>query len=271
MLSLLMRDIGFNTLVKSPSQPELLLKRLEEIGVSLEQTGKALALIGLGSVGTELERLDEYSDLDFFAIVQDGFKAEFLTNLSWLTKLQTVTYAFQNTRDGFKLLYADGVLCEFAVFELYELQSASFTAGRIIWKAAHIPDAIAQSCVPLSVAEPRFEHNLGEALTNLYVGVQRYRRGEKLIAARFVQQYAVDHVLELAERVEAPQNAMRDLFNRERRLEQRLPVLAGQLEQFVQGYDHTPASALAILAWLETHFEVNVGMARAIRDVIDAE
>jgi hypothetical protein len=47
-----------------------LLYRLDEIGKSLEKSGHALALIGLGSVGLELERLDQYSDLDFFVIVQ---------------------------------------------------------------------------------------------------------------------------------------------------------------------------------------------------------
>ena len=44
-----------------------LLKRLDDIGQSLERSGHALALIGLGSVGVELDRLDSYSDLDFFA------------------------------------------------------------------------------------------------------------------------------------------------------------------------------------------------------------
>ena len=51
---------------------ERLLQRLDEIGRSLERSGHALALIGLGSVGTELDRLDDYADLDFFAIVEDG-------------------------------------------------------------------------------------------------------------------------------------------------------------------------------------------------------
>jgi hypothetical protein len=249
-------------------KPELLLQRLEAIGTSLAQSGKALALIGLGSVGAELERLDEYSDLDFFAIVQDGCKTKFLTDLGWLTNLEPVAYTFQNTEDGFKLLYADAVFCEFAVFELHELESALFTAGRIVWKAAHIPDSIVQSTNHPSQKEHRFEHSLGEALTNLYIGVKRFARGERLSAARFVQQYAVDRVLELAESLEAPQNALRDPFSRERRLEQRLPALAGQLGQFIQGYERTPSSALALLAWLENHFEVNAALARAIRDEV---
>lgn len=57
------------------SRPELLLARLDEIGAALARSNRALALLGLGSVGLELERLDRYSDLDFFAIV-DGERAE---------------------------------------------------------------------------------------------------------------------------------------------------------------------------------------------------
>ncbi len=51
-----------------------LLKRLDEIGLSLERSGHGLALLGLGSVGLELDRIDAYSDLDFFAIVEAGLQ-----------------------------------------------------------------------------------------------------------------------------------------------------------------------------------------------------
>ncbi len=40
------------------TRPQQLLQRLDDIGASLAATHKALALIGLGSVGVELARLD---------------------------------------------------------------------------------------------------------------------------------------------------------------------------------------------------------------------
>ena len=43
-----------------------LLERLDRIGAVLRDSGHALALIGLGSVGLERDRLDAWSDLDFF-------------------------------------------------------------------------------------------------------------------------------------------------------------------------------------------------------------
>jgi hypothetical protein len=245
-----------------------LLQRLEGIGHSLEQSGKALALIGLGSVGLELERLDDHSDLDFFAIVNDGQKAFFLEDLSWLSRLAPITYSVRNTPDGFKLLFEDDVFCEFAVFELQELSGIPFAAGRIVWKAAHIPESIAIPARHPSHSEFNLEWNLGEALTNIYIGVKRLARGEKLSAARFVQQYALDRTLELAEHLEPATDVLRDPFNRERRLEQRLPVFSSHLNQFVQGYEHTAESASAMLSWLEANFRINPGMARAIRDAL---
>ena len=52
-----------------------LFDRLDAIAAALRDSGAALALLGLGSVGRETDRIDDYSDLDFFAIVQPGQKA----------------------------------------------------------------------------------------------------------------------------------------------------------------------------------------------------
>ena len=60
------------------SRPEQLLKRLDEIGQSVSKREGSRALIGLGSVGIETNRLDEFSDLDFFVITKAGSKLEFL-------------------------------------------------------------------------------------------------------------------------------------------------------------------------------------------------
>ncbi len=60
---------------------EILLQRLDEIGKVLEQKEGTLALLGLGSVGMETDRIDEYSDLDFFVIVSAGYKQRFIDHI----------------------------------------------------------------------------------------------------------------------------------------------------------------------------------------------
>lgn len=248
------------------NHPASLLARLDAIGASLARSGHALALLGLGSVGVEQERLDAYSDLDFFAIVETGHKARYIDQLEWLSDICPVAYAFRNTADGYKLLFADGIFCEFAVFEPAELRTLPYPRGRIVWKRPEVDDAVAAPAVRTEPHPPHaVEWQLGEALTNLYVGLGRYRRGEKLSAARFIQGYAVDRVLELAAQVEPEMPVAKDPFSSERRFERRFPQTAAQLPAFVQGYDRTCESALAILAFLEAHFPVNPAIATAIR------
>jgi hypothetical protein len=242
-----------------------LLNRLDAIGESLKSSGDALALLGLGSVGTELSRLDAYSDLDFFAIVHQGFKARYINNLDWLSNINPIAYAFRNTVDGYKVLFEDGIFCEFAVFEPQELANIPFSAGRIVWKAADFDESLLAPTMPSPEFVNTVEFHLGEALTNLYVGMGRYHRGEKLSAARFIQKYAVDQILLLAARIETAQPAFLDAYSKDRRFEQRFPTIAAQLAQFIQGYERSPQSALAILEFLESHFGVNAAIVARIR------
>jgi lincosamide nucleotidyltransferase len=249
-------------------EPNSLLKRLDEIGTSLSKSGHALALIGLGSVGEELHRLDEYSDLDFFVIVEPGYKHHYIENLEWLSRLSPIAYYFQNTPDGYKLLFADGVFCEFAVFEPQELDGIPFAPGRIVWKRDDAPDTLNRPAKEPVRAEPRTrEFLIGEAITNLYVGMGRDKRGEKLSAMRFIQVYAVDRLLELAEYIEPEQDVPRDIFANERRFEKRHPNLAGEMSSWLQGYERNRESALAILSFLEKNFDVNKAMVAVIREL----
>jgi hypothetical protein len=245
--------------------PELLLNRLNQIGESLSKIDTSLALIGLGSVGVDLERLDRFSDLDFFVIVESGSKDPYLENLDWLTSVAPVAYYFQNTPDGYKLLYEDGVFCEFAVFDEEELKEAAFSPGRMIWKVKGVDETIK---IPQRSSDKTQYHStewlVGEVLTNLYVGLSRDKRGEQLAAMRFIQGHAVDRLLELSERIEESKGVDRDPFSIERRFEERFPTMAKHLPELLGGYNSNRQSALATLSYLDHHFELNIRMKEEI-------
>ena len=243
-----------------------LLDRLDSIATALRDSGAGLALLALGSVGRETERIDAYSDLDFFAIVKAGSKPHFMQNLDWLAS--PIAYAFQNTPDGYKVLYEDGIFAEYAVFEPDDLTPIPFAPGRIVWKAAEFDESLV---APRVRSAPKYalEWLLGEALTNLYVGLGRYWRGEKLAAMRLIQVHAVDKILNLAPYIEPDQPTQRDPFADERRFERRFPGVAQHLQDFVQGYARTPESAQAILAFLDAHFEINATIKARILDLCD--
>jgi hypothetical protein len=101
------------------------------------------------------------------------------------------------------------------------------------------------------------------------VGLGRDKRGEHLSALRFIQGYAVDRVLELAESLEEAQPMPGDKFAPERRFEQRFPGAAPHAPQWMQGYERNRESALAILAFLEQRFDLNSAIAGAIRKLCE--
>jgi hypothetical protein len=249
---------------------EKLLLRLEEIGQSLSKREDALALLGLGSVGVELNRLDEYSDIDFFVIVKNNTKSKFINNTDWLETSSPLDYKFQNTNDGFKIMYADGVYGECAIFDEEEIKKADYSEGRIVWKSSEFSD------LSINIPKKEFhrdlpksiEYDVNEALTNLYVGLCRYKRGELLSSTRFIQSYAVDGLIRVLHLIEESQNNQQDKFNQDRRIEQCYPVFSKNLPDFVQGYNRNRESAIKILEFMEKIYDVNKKMAAEIRNLV---
>lgn len=250
---------------------QLLLQRLNEIGKSLERKGGALALLGVGSVGAEIERLDEYSDLDFFVIVKPGEKDRYINQLDWLEETHPLAYSFRNTVDGCKILFEDGIYGEYAVFEEWELANIAYTGGRVVWKdsmSGDIGNANTSNPIP-SLRVDSLDFPMNEALTNLYVGLGRYARGERLSAMRFIQGYAIDRILSVLHLLEQEVDYYPDPFGNERRLEKRFPRFAKIIGDMMQGYDRVPESALCILNYLEEVYPVNRRLSDEIRRLVD--
>lgn len=248
----------------------LLQNRLQQIARSLEQSGQALALLGLGSAGFETSRMDSYSDLDFFAIVRPGSKQKFIQDLFWLEQCGPVVFRYQNTQDGHKLMFKDGVFCEFAVFEPQELANIPFVNGQLIWRHVDFDPALSEpkSTLGRYYRNPNRDWHLGEVLSNLYVGVCRYKRGEKLSAMRLVQQHAIDRILDLIHLDQPFEKNMMDPYMPDRRVETRFQNIENLLADFCLGYNRTLESAENILSWLQQHYAISVELTEEIRRLI---
>lgn len=250
-------------------KPEDLINRLNSIANSLASKPDSLALIGLGSAGLEINRLDQYSDLDFFVIVRKDKKQNYLSNLSWLEADQSLVFKFMNTVDGFKALYADGIFLEFAVFEEWELKKIPYSSGRVVWAHPDFDLEFANPQIKLpEQKQPPIEWSVNEALAICYIGINRYLRGEKLSAFRFVQIYAVDRVMELAKYLEKDTLDSFDPFSNERRFEKRFPQTAKILPDLMTGYENTPDAVLAILNFLDENFDVNEPLKNLIKNLV---
>ncbi|MFD2671476.1 hypothetical protein [Marinicrinis sediminis] len=248
---------------------QALLQRLDGIGVTLSRKGHALMLLALGSVGKETERADAYSDLDFFVIVEPGYKARFIDQLDWLSDTYPLAYSFQNTRDGHKVMFEDGIYGEFAVFEEQELEQAAYDEGRMVWKADtfHNEQLVKPHAPFPQVRGTSLDFAMNEALTNLYVGLGRYARGEKLSGSRFVQEHALHSILSVLHLLEEETNFFPDKFGMDRRLEARFPAFAKLLPDMLQGYERVPESALHVLSYIESRYAANPKLAAEIRQL----
>lgn len=242
------------------------IKRLNDIGVGLKSYEDVLCLLGLGSM-KEIDRADMYSDMDFFLIVEDGKKEQYLNDLSWL-EVKPLSYVFKNTPDGYKVLFEDGVFGEFAVFEKHEMKNARFSRGLSYY---HRND------FDLNVVEPKFEpkqkiidkdFNINEALTNIYIGLLRDDRGEKSSAMTFIQGHAYNLVVELFPLVFKESNIHKDGYVFERRIEERFPDAKMLISTFRQGYLKSKASAKALLDFLVEYFDVDNKLVEEINTMI---
>ena len=242
---------------------QLRLARLDDLGAHLSTRDDAVALLGVGSVGVETNRLDEHSDLDFFVIVDSvAAKAAYLADLGWLAAPHPVGFSFQNTVDGYKALYADGIFVECAVFTLDELASIFFERHRVVWQRPGV--LLPAGRQPERPPQDTVDFHLNEALTNLFVGLHRDIRGERLTATRFIQQYAVDRLLSVRKLTEAGWAG--DGFDITRRVEQHYPDLP--LAAMMPGYDGTAKRPESILEWLGERFELDPVMSAAVRDLL---
>ncbi|WP_410768531.1 hypothetical protein [Fontibacillus sp. BL9] len=248
--------------------PEQLLKRLDSIGQSLSMREHALLLLGVGSVGTELERLDSYSDLDFFVFTEQGYSNTFIENLDWLNSACALSFHFRNTEDGYKIMFEDGIYGEFAVFDENKMTEVPCNGGRIIWSKPGYKHVIPSLEQPISVNRPvTADFALNEAVTNIYVGLCRYARGEKLSAKTFIETYAMNQLISVLHLYQEEQPSNLDPYNNDRRIEQRFPDFDIHFSQMLQGYDQVPQSAIHIFSYIERIFPVNEKLSQEIKDL----
>ena len=227
-----------------------LLDRMDAIAARLKTETGALALLGLGSVGLDTGRADRFSDLDFFVIAETQTAIALREDLGWLSSIRPLTFRHRNTADGWKVLFDDGIFAEFAVFSPEQLPQIPFQAGRVVWARDDFDPSI---LVPTRHADTtEIAWAVSEALTCLYVGLGRFRRGEILAAQRLIQGSALDLVLKIM-LADGSSGQGADPFNPSRRVEQIWPERGDWLRQACAGYGHSLEAAQILLTEL-AHF-----------------
>jgi hypothetical protein len=215
---------------------------------------RVLGLVALGSMANRDYAPDRWSDHDFFLIVVPHEQEQFRTDLTWLPKREWVVLALRETDHGLKVVYDDGHLLEFAVFDLDELELAQVNRYRVLFDRGEVAPRMAQVAAATFERSQRSnesdERLLGQFLTNLLVGVGRHARGEEISGRMFVKTTALRHLLILLERhLPSPDHSLLDNLEPTRRFERVYPMLGQELNAILE--QPTPQAARGLLALAE--------------------
>jgi len=185
-----------------------------------------LVLLGSASDGASGRR-DEWSDHDFFAIVEEGRGAEVRPDLSWLPDRERIVLTAREGEIGFVAVYDDGHVFEFALSEAGELAGAVAGDATVV-----VDDELGTTSAVIDRARARAEsadgfdaeNDVRLVLVKLLIGVGRVRRGEVLNGGQFIRQWAVQHLVRaIRGRFAEASGSLRDVIDPVRRFERDHP------------------------------------------------
>lgn len=225
----------------------------EELRLKLAGDDRVLALVALGSMAQQDYQPDEWSDHDFFVITIQGVQEDMRRDLSWLPRADEIVFHFRETEHGVKALYTNGHLLEFAVFNESELQVARLNRYQVLLDKAGIAPRLEELALATQdfVAHSQTDPNkrFAEFLMNIFVGVGRRARGERLSGRQFIKTYALTHLLHmLAEFVPSADVQLLDNLDPFRRFEFVYPALGAELNHILAQDTLSAADGLITLA-----------------------
>jgi hypothetical protein len=214
-------------------QPDEYRAFTRELTERLREDGRAIGLVAVGSMADRDYAPDEWSDHDFFVITPPEGQEPLRSDLSWLPHRQRIALWFRETEHGLNVIYDDGHLLEFAVFDLEEIALAGVNRYRVLLDRGGVEERVGQ--VAAHPRPPREDMFLfGKVLSASLVAYGRGRRGETLSAA-FLLTWATTYLNRLLiQTLPSPNASLLDGFDSLRRFERAYPLLGSELAAIVR-------------------------------------
>lgn len=239
---------------------------------NLRRDGRVIGLVMLGSAAETRRVPDAWSDHDFFVITQPGAQEVLRQDLAWLPDADHIVLRPRETEHGLKVLFRDGHVIEFAVFDLAEVAHARVNDYRVLFEpasgeiSARLAAQQAKDAAPPPFDAPR---EMALMLSLILIGSGRVARGEVISGGRFIKDFALSAFLRLlANEVTPAPGSLPDNLDPFRRVEQCYPQIAPGLHAALL----LPPleAALALLDMAESWFSAVPGDAvRVVRSEIE--
>lgn len=217
---------------------ESFLEYEKQLTSNLQEHPDVLGLTFVGSAADH-SRIDEWSDHDFFVITVEGKGESLRQDLSWLPNHDQIAFRPRETAHGLKVVYQDGHVLEFAVFNDSELELASANDYLVTVDITNnieqrMQEIATRSAIKVKEAKYDPEAAYELLLCQLLIGVGRSRRGENLIASEHIRSWAVSALVGLIRFWEDPLQEtvhLTDNLNALRRFEKQYPTYGLLIEQ----------------------------------------
>ncbi|MEY4558060.1 MAG: hypothetical protein RL024_218 [Actinomycetota bacterium] len=210
---------------------EKFLSYQAELTDSVAKRPEVIGLIFVGSAAAT-ERVDQYSDQDFFLVVLEGTGENFRQKLDWLPNHQDIAFSPRETAHGLKVVYQNGDVLEFAVFEDSELELSSVNDYSVVLDRQDISERMAKIAKSSIPAATNRAQDIELFFSLILIGVGRARRGEVLAAEQHIKSYALAHGLKLI-RAAGASNPRADSLNGFRRFELDYPKLGLEIQNLL--------------------------------------
>lgn len=194
-----------------------------------------IGLVAVGSMTEDDAMPDEWSDHDFYLITTPSRQRYYRENNDWLPYAEKNVWMFQETEHGVKVIYNHGHQLEFAVFDLEELNLVKTNRYRILLDKGCVHEAMEAVKFSTDIWSRKSGRSLaGQFLTNLLVGIRRYKRGEKISAHKLINSTAAPHLIALvSEYVEPLYPELMDNIDPTRRFDINYPDIASGMRNLM--------------------------------------
>ena len=242
--------------MQSKNSSESIEKFLEysaELSSKLIERDDVIGLVFVGSAA-ETSRVDEWSDHDFFVVTKNGLAEGFRQDLTWLPRHEEIAISPRETEHGLKVVYLNGQVLEFAIFNDAELELVTVNSYSVAFDKTNIAEQMAAIASTPRSHQFNADIEFQLFLAQILIGVGRARRGELLSAGQFINSFAVNHALGLIRSWLVPvagRESDEDDLNRFRRVEFQYPEISRALN-IIQQMDVEPA-AKELLRTIKLH------------------
>lgn len=234
--------------MSAAQSPERFERFITLLTATAERDPGIVGLVGMGSTA-QRHRADEWSDHDFALVTVDGAEDDYRADLSWLPGAAAIALSVRESHGGMKVIYDDGHVLEFGITSLAGLATWAGNAYEVFFDAGGVEEAFAAMVAkPLPTGERDDAADVRLVLTQVLIGLGRFRRGEVLSAGESVRSEALTYLLRVLGRRLPGAAHLLDTLDPRRRFELVHPALAAEIAGALRGDVDSAGRALLDIA-----------------------